>query len=59
MWVVWKSSGSADDVVIVNGFIRVSSFKGSIDMTEGEINLLKHFSAMEKPFAATAPTASR
>ncbi|HET8677416.1 MAG TPA: glycoside hydrolase family 3 N-terminal domain-containing protein [Blastocatellia bacterium] len=38
------------DVVIVNGFIRVSSFKGSIDMTEGEINLLKHFSAMEKPF---------
>ncbi|HEX5734285.1 MAG TPA: glycoside hydrolase family 3 N-terminal domain-containing protein [Blastocatellia bacterium] len=38
------------DVVIVNGFIRVSSFKGSIDMTEGETNLLKHFSAMEKPF---------
>lgn len=38
------------DVVIVNGFIRVSSFKGSIDMTEGEINLLKHFSASEKPF---------
>jgi beta-N-acetylhexosaminidase len=38
------------DVVIVNGFIRVSSFKGSIDMTEGEINLLKHFSAMQKPF---------
>ena len=39
------------DTVIVNGFIRVSSFKGSIDMSEGEINLLKHLSAIDKPFA--------
>ena len=39
------------DAVIVNGFIRVSSFKGSIDMSEGEINLLKHLSSIEKPFA--------
>ena len=39
------------DSVIVNGFIRVSSFKGSIDMSDGEINLLKQLSAIEKPFA--------
>jgi beta-N-acetylhexosaminidase len=39
------------DVVIVNAFIRVSSFKGSIDMSEGEISLLKHLSAIQKPFA--------
>ena len=39
------------DTVIVNGFIRVSSFKGSIDMSDGEINLLKQLSAIEKPFA--------
>ena len=39
------------DTVIVNAFIRVSSFKGSIDLSEGEINLLKHLSAIEKPFA--------
>lgn len=39
------------DTVIVNAFIRVSSFKGSIDMSEGEINLLKHLSSIEKPFA--------
>jgi beta-N-acetylhexosaminidase len=39
------------DAVIVNGFIRVSSFKGSIDMSEGEINLLKRLSSIEKPFA--------
>lgn len=39
------------DTIIVNGFIRVSSFKGSIDMSEGETNLLKHLSAIDKPFA--------
>jgi len=39
------------DAVIVNGFIRVSSFKGSIDMSDGEINLLKQLSTIEKPFA--------
>lgn len=38
------------DAIIVNGFIRVSSFKGSIDMAEGEINLLKHLSSLDKPF---------
>jgi beta-N-acetylhexosaminidase len=38
------------DAVIVNAFIRVSSFKGSIDMSEGEIQLLKHLSGISKPF---------
>jgi beta-N-acetylhexosaminidase len=38
------------DVVIVNGFIRVSAFKGSIDLSEGQLNLLKHFSALKKAF---------
>lgn len=46
-----KKLAAFSDVVIVNGFIRVSSFKGSIDMSEGEINLLRHLSAIEKPFA--------
>ncbi|MFL6215353.1 MAG: glycoside hydrolase family 3 N-terminal domain-containing protein [Blastocatellia bacterium] len=41
------------DVVIVNGFIRVAAYKGSIDLSEGEINLLKTLSAMDKPFAFT------
>jgi beta-N-acetylhexosaminidase len=45
-----KKLAALSDVVIVNGFIRVSSFKGSIDMTEGEINLLKYLSGAEKPF---------
>lgn len=37
------------DAVVVNAFIRVSSFKGSIDLSEGEINLLKRLSAIDKP----------
>lgn len=45
-----KKLAALSDAVIVNGFIRVSSFKGSIDMTEGEINLLKQLSSTEKPF---------
>lgn len=46
-----RKLAALSDVIIVNGFIRISSFKGSIDMTEGEINLLKHLSKMDKPFA--------
>lgn len=46
-----KKLAAFSDVIIVNGFIRVASFKGSVDMSEGEINLLKHLSAVDKPFA--------
>ena len=46
-----KKLASFSDAVIVNAFIRVASFKGSIDMSEGEINLLKHLSAIKQPFA--------
>jgi beta-N-acetylhexosaminidase len=46
-----RKLAALSDAIIVNGFIRVSSFKGSIDMSEGEINLLKHLSALDKPFA--------
>lgn len=46
-----KKLAALSDAVIVNAFIRVASFKGSIDMSEGEINLLKHLSAGKRPFA--------
>jgi beta-N-acetylhexosaminidase len=46
-----KKLAAVSDVVIVNGFIRVAAYKGSIDLTEGEIDLLKYLSAVEKPFA--------
>lgn len=46
-----KKLAAFSDAVIVNAFIRVASFKGSIDMSDGEINLLKHLSAIKHPFA--------
>jgi len=45
-----KKLAGFSDVVIVNGFIRIAAYKGSIDLSEGEVNLLKTFSAMDKPF---------
>jgi beta-N-acetylhexosaminidase len=46
-----KKLAAFSDVVIVNAFVRIAAYKGSIDLTEGEIDLLKTFSAYEKPFA--------
>lgn len=46
-----KKLAGFSDAVIVNAFIRVASFKGSIDMSDGEINLLKHLSTIKQPFA--------
>ncbi|MEK6300481.1 MAG: glycoside hydrolase family 3 N-terminal domain-containing protein [Acidobacteriota bacterium] len=45
-----KKLAALADAVIVNGFIRVAAYKGSVDLNEGQINLLKHLSALEKPF---------
>ena len=45
-----KKLAAVSDVVVVNGFIRVSAFKGSIDLTEGELELLKNLSASTRPF---------
>jgi beta-N-acetylhexosaminidase len=46
-----KKLAAFSDVVIANAFVRVAAYKGSIDLSEGELNLLKTFSAYEKPFA--------
>jgi beta-N-acetylhexosaminidase len=46
-----KKLAAFSDVVIVNTFIRVASYKGSIDLSEGEIELLKHLSGIGKPLA--------
>ena len=37
--------------MIVNAFIRVAAYKGSVDLSEGQINLLRHLSTLQKPFA--------
>ncbi|MBI3654514.1 MAG: hypothetical protein HY231_26080 [Acidobacteria bacterium] len=39
------------DVIIVNAFVRIAAYKGSIDLSDGEVNFLKGLSAAEKPLA--------
>lgn len=46
-----KKMASLADVIITCGFIRVAAYKGSIDLTEGQLNLLKYLSRLDKPFA--------
>ena len=41
------------DAIVVNGFIRVAAYKGSIDLTINETTLLKDLAAMPKPFVFT------
>ena len=48
-----KKLAAFSDAVIVNGFVRVAAYKGSIDLSEGELDLLRAFSALNKPFAFT------
>jgi hypothetical protein len=42
------------DAIVVNGFVRVAAYKGSIALTESEIALLRDLAAMKKPFVFTA-----
>jgi len=41
------------DALVVNGFIRVAAYKGSIDLTPAEGTLLRDLAAMKKPFVFT------
>lgn len=38
------------DVIVVNGFIRVAAYKGSIDLTGRQMELLKELATVKKPF---------
>ena len=46
-----KKLASMADVVITCGFIRVAAYKGSIDLSPGEVDLLKALSKLKTPFA--------
>jgi beta-N-acetylhexosaminidase len=46
-----RKLASLSDVVIVNAFIRVAAYKGTVDLSEGQIGLLKSLSAGDRPFA--------
>ena len=41
------------DAIVVNGFIRVAAYKGSIDLTSAETSLLRDLAKMDKPFVFT------
>ncbi|PYQ57757.1 MAG: hypothetical protein DMF58_17485 [Acidobacteria bacterium] len=41
------------DALVVNGFIRVAAYKGSIDLTNAEVALVRDLAAMKKPFVFT------
>ncbi len=38
------------DAVVVTGFIRVAAYKGSISLSEGQLDVLRFLSTMNKPF---------
>jgi len=38
------------DAIVVSGFIRVAAYKGSIDLTPQQINLLRQLFGLNKPF---------
>jgi beta-N-acetylhexosaminidase len=46
-----KQLASMADIVITCGFIRVAAYKGSIDLSAGEVDLLKTLSKLKSPFA--------
>ena len=41
------------DSIVVNGFVRVAAYKGSIGLTPAEMSLLHDLAAMDKPFVFT------
>lgn len=50
---VVKKLASLCDVILVNGFIRVAAYKGSIDLGEELLDLLRFLSRSEKPLVFT------
>ena len=42
------------DTVVVNGYIRVAAYKGSIDLTSAQTSLLKDLIALKKPMVYTS-----
>jgi beta-N-acetylhexosaminidase len=42
------------DAVVVNGYIRVAAYKGSIDLTAAQTSLLKDLIALKKPLVYTS-----
>ena len=50
---VIRKLAQTGDALVVNGFIRVAAYKGSIDLTNAEVALVRDLAAMKKPFVFT------
>jgi len=48
-----KELADLADAVVASGHIRVAAYKGSIDLTQWQLDLLRHLSKSEKPFTFT------
>ena len=42
------------DALVVNGYIRIAAYKGSIDLTPAQTSLLRDLIALEKPLVYTS-----
>jgi len=50
---ILKRLADASDVVIASAFIRVAAYKGSIDLSQEQLDLLRYLSTLDKPFVFT------
>jgi beta-glucosidase-like glycosyl hydrolase len=49
-----RKLAALSDVIVVNGFIRVAEYKGSIRMNVDQMTLVRDLAALKKPFVFTA-----
>jgi len=47
---ILKKLARASDAVVVGAYVRVAAYKGSVDLNEEQLDLLKWLSRMDKPF---------
>lgn len=47
---ILKKLARASDVIVAGGYIRVASYRGTIDLTDSQVDLLRDLSKMERPF---------
>ena len=47
---ILKKLARASDVIVTGGYIRVAAYRGTIDLTDGQLDLLRTLSKMERPF---------
>jgi beta-N-acetylhexosaminidase len=47
---ILKKLARASDVIVVGGFVRVAAYRGTIDLTDNQVELLRSLSQMERPF---------